>query len=147
MKTDITIKIAGEAGQGLQTMGQLIAKSLSRRGLNVFAGQALQSRIRGGHNCFQIRVSDARVLAPNDTTDILIALDNDSSCHLQELKKDSIVIFDSSSVKITTDKGIFLDLALEKIAKESAGNKLMANTVAVGAVLGLLECDINILLI
>ena len=145
MKTDITIKIAGEAGQGLQTMGQLIAKSLSRRGLNVFASQALQSRIRGGHNCFQIRVSDARVLAPNDTTDILIALDNDSSCHLQELKKDSIVIFDSSSVKITTDKGIFLDLALEKIAKESAGNKLMANTVAVGAVLGLLECDINIL--
>ena len=121
MKTDITIKIAGEAGQGLQTMGQLIAKSLARRGLNVFANQALQSRIRGGHNCFQIRVSDAPVLAPNDTTDILIAPDNDSSCHLQELKKDSIVIFDSSSVKITVDTGIKLDLPLEKIARRAPG--------------------------
>lgn len=145
MKTDITIKIAGEAGQGLQTMGQLVAKSLSRSGLNVFANQTLQSRIRGGHNCFQIRASDALVLAPNHTTDILVALDNESSCHLKELKKNSIIIFDSTSVKISSDKVILLDLPLEKIAKESAGNKLMANTAAVGAVLGLLECDINIL--
>lgn len=145
MKTDITIKIAGEAGQGLQTMGQLVAKGLSRSGLNVFANQTLQSRIRGGHNCFQIRISDAQVLAPNHTTDILVALDNESSCHFKELKKNSIIIFDSSSVEISSDKVILLDLPLEKIAKESAGNKLMANTAAVGAVLGLLECDINIL--
>ena len=145
MKIDITIKIAGEAGQGLQTMGQLIARSLARSGLNVFAHQVLQSRIRGGHNWFQIRVSDAPVLAPCDTTDILIALDNASSCHLQELKKESILILDSSSVKITTDKGIVLDLPLEKIARESAGNKLMANMAAVGAVCGLLELETNIL--
>ena len=145
MKTDITIKISGEAGQGLQTMGQLIVRALARSGLNVFANQVLQSRIRGGHNWFQIRVSDAPVLVPCDTTDILVALDNESSCHLKELKKDSIVIFDSSSVKITTDKGILLDLPLEKIARESAGNKLMSNMAAVGAVCGLLEFETNIL--
>ncbi|OGX23334.1 MAG: hypothetical protein A3J51_03615 [Omnitrophica WOR_2 bacterium RIFCSPHIGHO2_02_FULL_45_21] len=168
---DITIKIAGEAGQGLQTMGQLLSKAFARKGLNVFANQALQSRIRGGHNCFQLRVSTERVLAPACATDILIALDEESLAHTQELTESSITIFDgtgkyktlshttakiaesrrrrrfscSTLVKLKVERGLSLDIPLEKIAKESGGNKLMSNTVGLAAVLGILELDINVL--
>lgn len=142
---DITIRIAGEAGQGLQTIGQLLAKAFARKGLNVFAHQALQSRIRGGHNWFQIRVSDRQVLAPVETTDILIALDKESASHLKELAKNSITIFDSTFVQIEPKQGLKCDIPLEKIAKEAGGTKQMSNTVAVGAVLGILELDINAL--
>ena len=144
-KMDITIKIAGEAGQGLQTIGQLISKAFARNGLNVFANQVLQSRIRGGHNWFQIRVSAERVLAPNDTTDILIALDDESSRHIKELTKNSITLLDSTLVGLEPDQGLKLNIPLEKLAKDNGGSKLMANTVAVAAVLGVLEYDINIL--
>lgn len=142
---DITIKIAGEAGQGLQTIGQLLSKAFARSGLNVFANQVLQSRIRGGHNWFQIRVSDNIVLAPADTTDILIALDKESSYHIKELAKNSITISDSSLAKIEIKEGLSLDIPLEKIAKDNGGSLIMSNTVAVAAVLGLLEYDINVL--
>lgn len=142
---DITIKIAGEAGQGLQTIGQLLSKAFARSGLNVFANQVLQSRIRGGHNWFQIRVSDNIVLAPADTTDILIALDKESSYHIKELIKNSITIFDSTLSKIEIKEGLSLDIPLEKIAKDNGGSLIMSNTVAVAAVLGLLEYDINVL--
>lgn len=142
---DITIKIAGEAGQGLQTIGQMLSKAFARSGLNVFANQVLQSRIRGGHNWFQIRVSDNIVLAPADTTDILIALDKESSYHIKELAKNSITIFDSSLAKIEIKEGLSLDIPLEKIAKDNGGSLIMSNTVAVAAVLGLLEYDINVL--
>lgn len=142
---DITIKIAGEAGQGLQTIGLLLSKAFARCGLNVFANQALQSRIRGGHNWFQIRVSDKKVLSPADATDILIALDSESSYHIKELCNNSITICDSTVVKIEVEKGLKLDLPLSKIAKENGGTTVMSNTVAVGAVLGILEYDINVL--
>ena len=145
MSIDITIKIAGEAGQGLQTIGQLLAKAFSRGGWYVFAHQVLQSRIRGGHNWFQVRVSDNEVLAPAEVTDILIALDDESAYHTRELSENSITIFDSSLIKYDSGKGLILDIPFEKTAKESGGNKLMSNTVALGAVLGLLEYDINIL--
>src|SRR3989338_6622577 len=144
-KMDLTIKIAGEAGQGLQTIGQLLSKAFARKGLNVFANQVLQSRIRGGHNWFQIRVSDNRVLVPSDSVDILIALDKESSSHTKELTNNSITIFDSTLAKLEAEKGLSLDLPLEKIAKDNCGNKLMSNTVAVAAVLGIVEYDINIL--
>src|SRR3989338_528213 len=145
MSVDITVKIAGEAGQGLQTIGQLLAKAFSRGGGHVFAHQVLQSRIRGGHNWFQIRASDNKVLAPAEVTDILIALDNESAYHARELSENSITIFDSSLIKYNSEKGLILDIPFEKTAKESGGNKLMSNVVALGAVLGLLEYDINIL--
>ena len=142
---DITIKIAGEAGQGLQTMGQLLAKAFSRGGWHVFANQVLQSRIRGGHNWFQIRIADSPVLAHSDATDILIALDDESVYHTRELNESSIIIFDSSLITYNPERGLILDIPFEKTAKENGGNKLMGNAVALGAVLGILEYDINIL--
>lgn len=149
MRIDITIKIGGEAGQGLQTMGELLSRAFARKGLNVFAHQVLQSRIRGGHNWFQLRVSTERVFAPACATDILIALDEESFTHTQELTESSITIFDSTLVGTehcsVPTRGLGLDIPLEKIAKENGGNKLMSNTVALAAVSGLLEYDINIL--
>ena len=145
MNVDITIKIAGEAGQGLQTMGQLLAKAFSRAGWCVFANQVLQSRIRGGHNWFQIRIADSPVPAHSDATDILIALDDESAYHTRELSKSSITILDSSLIKYNPERGLILYIPFEKTAKENGGNKLMGNAVALGAVLGILEYDINIL--
>lgn len=142
---DITIKIAGEAGQGLQTIGQLLSRVFARQGYFVFSNQVIQSRVRGGHNWFQVRVSSQRVLAPSPVTDILIALDDESSRHTKEFKKTSFAIFDSSSTKIISLKGLPLDIPLSKIASDNGGNRIMANTVALGAVLGLLEFDVQVL--
>ena len=66
MSTDITIKIAGAAGQGMQTIGFILGKVLTRSGLHVFAAQDNESRIRGGHNFFQLRTGKNPVLAITD---------------------------------------------------------------------------------
>ena len=55
MKLDYTFLVGGEAGQGLQTIGTVLSKALARQGLHVFANHDYYSRVRGGHNFFQIR--------------------------------------------------------------------------------------------
>ncbi|MBW2506035.1 MAG: 2-oxoacid:acceptor oxidoreductase family protein [Deltaproteobacteria bacterium] len=55
---DLTIRIGGEAGQRLQLIGVVLAKLFSRHGLHVFTHQDYMSRIRGGHNYYQIRISE-----------------------------------------------------------------------------------------
>lgn len=45
---NITFKIAGEAGQGVESTGVGFAKALARCGLYVFGMQDYMSRIRGG---------------------------------------------------------------------------------------------------
>ena len=74
MSSDSTIKIAGAAGQGMQTIGFILGKVLTRSGLHVFAMQDNESRIRGGHNFFQLRISGNRILSMTERVDILVAL-------------------------------------------------------------------------
>ena len=75
---DYTLRIGGEAGQGLQTIGAALAKVLSRQGYHVFTHQDYMSRVRGGHNYYQIRVSEKPLCASTDRIHILVALDRDT---------------------------------------------------------------------
>jgi len=71
---DYTITVGGEAGQGIQTIGGTLAKVFSRAGFHVLTLQDYESRVRGGHNFYQIRVSERPVNAPRQGIDILIDL-------------------------------------------------------------------------
>ena len=142
---DYSIKIGGEAGQGIQTIGDTLSKVFSRIGYHVFTHQDYESRIRGGHNFFQIRFSDKPVMASRDRIDIIVALDKESiSLHERELSENGLIIYDSSALKQKHEKPHFLDIPFVDLAQQH-GNKIMANTVATGAVLGMLRLDLDIL--
>ncbi len=86
---DYSIKIGGEAGQGIQTIGDTLSRIFSRSGYHVFTHQDYESRIRGGHNFFQIRFSDKPIMASRDGIDIIVALDKESiALHENELSKE-----------------------------------------------------------
>lgn len=143
---DYSIKIGGEAGQGIQTIGDTLARVFSRSGYHVFTHQDYESRIRGGHNFFQIRFSDMPVMASRDGLDIIVALDKASiSLHEKELLKNGIIIYDSLVLKQKYNKPEFFDIPFVDLAIEHGGNRIMANTVATGAVLGMLRLNLDIL--
>ena len=142
MAVDINIMVGGEAGQGVQAAGFIIAKALARYGFSVFADQDYESRVRGGHNFFRIRASDGDVGAISEEVDILLALDRQSvDLHQRELSGDGFLIFDSDKI---TDIGAgdnLLGLPLEQMAVGAAKNKQAANVVAVGAAMALIGYD------
>ena len=145
MDHDINIRVGGEAGQGIQTIGLALAQTFQKSGLYVFSTQYYLSRVRGGHNYFQIRVSDSPIKAISDRLDLLIALDSASvEKHMEELN-DGVVLLDREEVKITNDNRQIFNVPFQKIAKDIGGNKLYASTVATGAALGLLCSNLKVL--
>jgi 2-oxoglutarate ferredoxin oxidoreductase subunit alpha len=155
---DYSIKIGGEAGQGIQTVGDTLAKVFSRAGYHVFSHQDYESRIRGGHNFYQIRFSDRPVTASKEKVDIIIAFDKESiEQHERELSENGRIIYDSAAIsRLPSDnppsppfrKGGMggFDIPFANLAMEHGGNRIMSNTVAVGAVLGMLGMELDILL-
>src|SRR5512143_1606680 len=144
---DTTIKIGGEAGQGIQTIGDALGRVFARSGYHVFTNQDYESRIRGGHNFYQIRIADRPVMAPRDGVDIIVALDKASiGLHQQELTPKGHIIYDADTLKEKHDEARFLDVPFVRLATEHGGNKIMANSVATGAVLGMLGVELNVLL-
>lgn len=95
--SSIVILVGGEAGQGLVTLGQLAAKALVHAGYEVLVTQDYQSRIRGGHNTFAIRVGPEAVYGPTEKIDILIALDAESiPLHKAQLTPGAVVLADTA---------------------------------------------------
>jgi len=142
MGVDINLMVGGEAGQGVQSAGFIIAKALARCGLSVFADQDYESRVRGGHNFFRIRASDREVSAISETLDILVALDRLSiDLHQKEVPGDGAIIFDADKVKDVGSSGNLLGMPLERMAVEATGNKQAANVVALGAAMALIGYD------
>jgi 2-oxoglutarate/2-oxoacid ferredoxin oxidoreductase subunit alpha len=139
--------VGGEAGQGVQSVGFLLAKVFARGGYHIFADQDYESRVRGGHNFFRVRVSDSKVGAIAEDVDILIALDRDSiELHQPEMVTQGIIIFDGEKIKgVSSNNGSLFRVPLEKLAEAKAGDKLMLNTVALGAALAVVNYDLNIL--
>ena len=68
MTAEINFMIGGEAGQGVQTVGFVLAKTLSRAGLYVFADQDYESRVRGGHNFYRVRACDSEIKSFSEKT-------------------------------------------------------------------------------
>lgn len=144
---DYSIKIGGEAGQGIQTIGDTLSKVFSRNGYHVFTHQDYMSRVRGGHNFYQIRVSDGEISASRASIDILVAFDKESiTLHAGELSSIGLVVYDSVALKEKHEGVKFFDVPLLDLAMKSGGDKIMVNTVATGAVLGMLGLDTSIFL-
>ena len=92
---DLTIKLGGEAGQGVDSSGLALSKALVRGGLHIFALQDLHSRIRGGHNFYQIRVADHDIYSHDERVHLLLALTQVAvQEHLGEIVPGGGVIYD-----------------------------------------------------
>lgn len=134
----INVRIAGQAGQGVQTTGNLLVNALAGIGLHVFSTQSYMSRIRGGLNWFDIRISDRDLFAGREDADILVALTLDALQALrQDVGHDGLILFDGDQAPGA------LCLPFTETAKQTAGSAMMANSVAAGAVFALLGYDVE----
>ena len=89
-----SIVIGGEAGQGLVTIGDMLVRTLIRSGYGVLVAQHYMSRVRGGHNTYNIRVGAGDVLAPTDDVHVLVALDQRTVTEQGPRLGDGLLILD-----------------------------------------------------
>jgi 2-oxoglutarate/2-oxoacid ferredoxin oxidoreductase subunit alpha len=131
----INIVIGGEAGQGLITIGQLLTKSLVRSGYEVVVTQDYQSRIRGGHNTFRVRVSTESLAAPQESIDLLVALDSATvDLHRPELSPRGIILIDDD---LSPPADCCRNVPLKELAPDRYGNITALGVVS--TLLGLQE--------
>lgn len=137
---DISIVLGGAAGQGVQTVETLLVQVLKREGYHVFAIKEYMSRIRGGSNSTEIRVTNTRRNAFVNRIDLLFAMDKDVLPHLEHrITKNTIVLGERDKVCTMTTCPV-VNIPFTQFANE-LGNPIYTSTVAVGVVLGMLNAD------
>ncbi|MFH1138750.1 MAG: 2-oxoacid:acceptor oxidoreductase subunit alpha [Pseudomonadota bacterium] len=128
----LSITIAGEAGQGLVTVGDLLIKSLVRSGYFIVVVQDYMSRVRGGHNTFSILTGPEPLQSPVERIDLLLALNQDGvDLHRSKLAEDGLIagdrkldLPDRGALPIPLDElseGRFSNIALLGVACAALG--------------------------
>lgn len=94
---DYNILIGGAAGQGMDSVTHALAKVLQKNGLYVYSTSDYMSRVRGGHNFYQVRFSDKPIHCSKRELDIIFALNKETlDKHLPRLKEGGLSFSDAS---------------------------------------------------
>jgi len=144
-KKDVSIVLCGAAGQGVQTVENILVRLLRRAGFHVFATKEYMSRIRGGSNSTEIRISSERVSAPVDRIDLLLPFHPDALNHLKtRISPETTVFGDRKNICLDCPAEVteFIDIPFTEIAEE-IGGKLFINIIAAGVILGMLDIDLG----
>ncbi len=135
------IAISGEAGQGIKTSGDLLAKSLFRTGYYIHGDKSYHSRIRGGEYISRVRVSEEPCYTMVETPDLVVSLSSEITNSMEESFKESTIILADEGDKNL--KGNVLQFDFKKIAKE-IGNVVTMNVLIVSSILNLMDVPIDI---
>ncbi|MGH3326070.1 MAG: 2-oxoacid:acceptor oxidoreductase family protein, partial [Streptomyces sp.] len=142
---DVVVGIGGAAGDGVASAGNTLALSVARQGQGVYAYNSYQSVIRGGHSWLRLRISGKKPLNHGNQVDALIALNQDTlDRHLQELVGGALVLYNSAKLHPSYQAPAGVQLCPLPVPALTPAYKelpVMQNTVAVGAVIGLMGLD------
>ncbi|GAB7388334.1 2-oxoacid:acceptor oxidoreductase subunit alpha [Bacillaceae bacterium] len=135
MISQLSWKVGGQQGEGIDSTGEIFAIALNRLGYYLYGYRHFSSRIKGGHTNNKIRVSTKPLRAISDDLDILVAFDQETiDVNSHELRDGGVIIADTKfNPKAPEGANVRLfSVPFTEIAEE-LGTSLMKNMVAVGA--------------
>lgn len=144
MKEDLNIRVTGEAGQGMKTIGTVLGKVFKEAGFYVFSNLDYMSRIRGGNNFYQLRIATTPKSCPKEKIDLLIPLTKEA-LHLHEdaLDKDGLAVVDKEEFKL--DECVnYICIDYFKLARKAGGSDLYINSVCSGILAAMSGIDLEI---
>lgn len=146
MINQLSWKVGGQQGEGIESTGEIFSIALNRLGYYLYGYRHFSSRIKGGHTNNKIRVSTSETRSVSDDLDILVAFDQETiEVNYKELHDSGIIIADTKFKPQCPEdtKAVMYSVPFTEIAT-GLGTSLMKNMVAVGASCSILGIDITV---
>ncbi len=152
---DITIKFSGTAGQGIQTIGDVLTNTAASTGIHVLNFRSYGAEIRArGNSDATVRLSNTPVSSFTDDIDVLVSTQRNASIvWASAVKQDSIIIFDNDPKQVFDEKDSFLaklppgvtlcGVPLTLFSQEITGASKGKNIAALGALIYVLDIPLE----
>ena len=141
-RRDIAISIVGSGGDGVVTMGSLIAQAAAREGLHVIQTEAYGPQIRGGEVSCTVRIASREVFAQADTVDVLVVFSWENYARFRgeiSAAADAVILYEAADEtpfeKLdlpTGEHARWIPVPFSQLARDSAGTPAAKNVVTLG---------------
>ena len=137
-----TIKIAGPAGSGIKSAGQIFSKLLLDHNYSLVDYSEYPSLVRGGHNTYQITFSASKVFSVHHSVDFFFSVyPGHWQQHQGEFTKNTL-LFSEEDFSNIKSKATLVNLPLRELALE-VGSLVVINTLCIGVASYLYDLDIK----
>jgi 2-oxoglutarate/2-oxoacid ferredoxin oxidoreductase subunit alpha len=150
----ISLKIVGASGQGINSIGAIIAKGLKKSGYCVFGYREYPSLIKGGHASYQLDVSNERICSTETKVNVLVALNHHGlELNLHELKQGGIVLhitpawqFPEHHRKLIAERSLrVIYFPVDDMLNRLGARAILSNVLLTAFVWSMLDQDIDAL--
>lgn len=147
-----TLRITGESGQGINSIGEILTKALKNSGYYTFGYREYPSLIKGGIAMYQLEISDEPVNSTTTYADLMFSLSRYSMHHYARTLKPGSHIFHTFSrnmwpKEVSADIKSIEPKVYELNAEEqtilAGGTKLMVNVYIMGYIWDLLGQELE----
>ena len=140
---DVTIAVFGSGGDGVVTLGDLLAQAAAREGLHVIKTEAYGPQIRGGESSCGVRIAAEEIFSPGDAVDVLVVFrwaDFDRFRGEISVSPDALVLSESTeewpgAERLGLDSGESLSripVPFDELSRTSSGTPGSKNVVTLG---------------
>ncbi len=132
---ELTLRIAGESGEGVITVAESVSRVAARMGLHLATFRTFPAEIKGGACMMQLRVSEQPIYYHGDTTDVLVAFNEEAvRNNFDRLGEGATLLYEAAiEAELPRKPGIVsAAVPFNQIALKSVGNKGSKNIVALG---------------
>lgn len=149
-----SLKIVGASGQGINSVGEIVGKSLKRSGYCVFGYREFPSLIKGGHSSYQIDWSTSQIQSTEEKVDILLTFNHHGlERNLSDIKEGGILLhsvvdwqFSPNDIAFLSERSIrIIELPVGNLLKGIGAKPIQANVLLSSFLWAILGCDREVL--
>jgi len=148
----ISLKVVGASGQGVNSIGAIVAKGLKRSGYCVFGYREYPSLIKGGHASYQLDISNQCIRSTETRVNVLVALNHHGlELNMEELKQGGVVLhvtpgwqFPEHHQKLIAERNVrVIYFPVDDILNRLGARAILSNVLLTAFVWSILDQDID----
>jgi 2-oxoglutarate ferredoxin oxidoreductase subunit alpha len=140
-RNDITVRIAGEGGEGVISTAEILTRAAVDSGLDVFTFRSYPAEIKGGLAMMQIRMSTDALTSIGRDADVLMAFNQEAiDVWAERMSPGGLLLYDPRHAAVPPDyRFAHLPVPLHETAMKETGARIAKNIVALATMTGLLD--------
>ncbi len=138
---DITVRVAGEGGEGVISTAEILTRSAVDSGLEVFTFRSYPAEIKGGLAMMQVRIGTDPVRSIGSGTDILMAFNQEAfDVWGERMDAGAVLLYDPRHCSVPEDYPYTrIEVPLHDTAMKETGARISKNIVALASMIGALD--------
>ena len=139
MHPDLVLRIAGESGEGVITIGETLCRIAAREGVHIVTFRTFPAEIKGGACMIQVRLSEGPIPYHGEQVDFLVCLNQVAvDENLPDLKENGALLCEAECDVSEQPGRTVYKVPFDRIATREIGSRISKNIVVLGSLSHLL---------